>query len=116
MSELTRSFLDSEAFADGEAYERLMGRWSRPVGEQFLDWLDVPNGLRSLDVGCGNGAFTEALLARCAPRAVIAIDPSAGQISFARTRPAAKKKEFRVANAQALPFADDSFDVPPWLW
>ena len=50
-------------FTDGEAYERLMGRWSGLVGETFLDWLDVPNGLRWLDVGCGNGAFTEKLIA-----------------------------------------------------
>ena len=33
-------------FTDGEAYERLMGRWTRLVGEVFLDWLDVPKGLR----------------------------------------------------------------------
>ena len=31
-------------FTDGEAYERLMGRWSRLVGVKFLDWLDVPRG------------------------------------------------------------------------
>ena len=50
-----------QMFSDGEAYERLMGRWSQPVGEAFLDWLDVPKGMRWLDVGCGNGAFTEVL-------------------------------------------------------
>ena len=44
-------------FTNGEAYERLTGRWSRLVGESFLDWLDAPKGLRWLDVGCGNGAF-----------------------------------------------------------
>ena len=57
-------------FTDGEAYERRMGRWSRVVGEVFLDWLAMPNGLRWIDVGCGNGAFTEVLIARCAPSAV----------------------------------------------
>ena len=46
-------------FTDGNAYERLMGRWSRIVGTAFLDWLDAPKNLRWLDVGCGNGAFTE---------------------------------------------------------
>jgi hypothetical protein len=46
-------------FTDGEAYERLMGRWSRIVGHVFLDWLDAPKNLRWLDVGCGNGAFTQ---------------------------------------------------------
>ena len=73
-------------FTDGEAYERLMGRWSRLVGEVFLGWLDFPKNLRWLDVGCGNGAFTEELIAHCAPAAVIAIDPSDDQLAYARTR------------------------------
>jgi ubiquinone/menaquinone biosynthesis C-methylase UbiE len=81
-------------FTDGEAYERLMGRWIRLIGEVFLDWLDVPKGLRWLDVGCGNGAFTEELIARCAPATVMAVDPSGDQLAYARTRPGAKAAEF----------------------
>jgi ubiquinone/menaquinone biosynthesis C-methylase UbiE len=98
-------------FTDGEAYERRMGRWSRVVGEVFLDWLDVPKGLRWIDVGCGNGAFTEVLIARCAPSSVSAVDPSEGQLSYARKRPAAKLAEYRVGDAQALPYPDRSFDA-----
>jgi SAM-dependent methyltransferase len=101
----------SRLFADGEAYERLMGRWSRVAGEIFLDWLDTPANVRWLDVGCGNGAFTEALIARCAPAEVIGIDPSEGQLAFARTRPATRSAQFRIGDAQALPFGDDRFDV-----
>jgi len=88
-----------------------MGRWSRLAGEIFLDWFDIPANVRWLDVGCGNGAFTAALIARCAPVEVIGIDPSEGQVSFARTRPEAKSAQFRIGNAQALPFGDDRFDV-----
>jgi SAM-dependent methyltransferase len=98
-------------FSDGKAYERFMGRWSRLAGEKFLDWLDPPKGLRWVDVGCGNGAFTEVLIARCAPSAVTGIDPSDGQIAFARTRPGVKAAEFRVGDAQSLPFGDASFDA-----
>ena len=108
----SRPVIETEKlFTDGEAYERLMGRWSRLVGEAFLDWLDVPKGLRWLDVGCGNGAFTEELIARCAPAAVMAIDPSDDQLAYARTRPKAKMAEFRVADAQKLPFGGGNFDV-----
>jgi ubiquinone/menaquinone biosynthesis C-methylase UbiE len=98
-------------FNDGKAYERMMGRWSRLVGEQFLDWLGAPPGLRWIDVGCGNGAFTAVLIARSAPSAVAGIDPSEGQLAYARTRPGASQAQFRIGSATALPFADDSFDA-----
>ncbi len=88
-----------------------MGRWSRLAGEKFLDWLDPPKNLSWIDVGCGNGAFTEVLIARCSPAAVTGVDPSDGQLAFARTRPGAKMAQFRVADAQILPFADNSFDA-----
>jgi ubiquinone/menaquinone biosynthesis C-methylase UbiE len=98
-------------FSDGKAYELLMGRWSRIAGEQFIDWLGAPTGLRWIDVGCGNGAFTEVLIARAAPAAVTGIDPSDGQIAYARSRPGAAMAKFQVGDAQSLPFADDSFDA-----
>jgi len=88
-------------FTDGEAYERLMGRWSRLAGESFLNWLDASKGLRWLDVGCGNGAFTEELIARCAPAAVTAIDPSEDQLAYARTRAGAEVADFRVATRRS---------------
>jgi SAM-dependent methyltransferase len=100
-----------EIFSDGEVYERLMGRWSRLVGEEFLNWLGLPQGLRWLDVGCGNGAFTEELIARCTPATVMAIDPSDDQLSYARTRPGTRMTQFQVGDAQKIPFGDASFDI-----
>jgi len=97
-------------FNDGAVYERLMGVWSRSVGEIFLDWLAPPSGLRWIDIGCGNGAFTELIVERCAPAAIDSVDPSEGQLAFARTRPAARVATFRQGDAMALPFADASFD------
>jgi len=100
-----------QLFSDGEIYERLMGCWSRLVGKTFLAWLDTPKNLQWLDVGCGNGAFTEELIAHCAPTKVVAMDPSDDQLAYARTLPGAKIADFRVGDAQDLPFADASFDV-----
>src|SRR5688572_8053757 len=99
------------AFTDGEAYERLMGRWSRHVGIQFVDWLELPKGLQFLDVGCGNGAFTEVLAAGAAPSELAGVDPSKEQIAFAKVRERTKFAQFYVGDAQALPFPDGSFDV-----
>ncbi|HVY17815.1 MAG TPA: methyltransferase domain-containing protein [Rhodopila sp.] len=98
-------------FDDGAAYERAMGLWSRLAGQDFLDWVAPPAGLRWIDVGCGNGAFTELLMERCAPAAVEGIDPSPAQIDYASTRPGARGATFRQGDAMALPFPDDSFDA-----
>ena len=98
-------------FNDGAAYERYMGKWSQLAGKIFLDWLASKSGLRWLDVGCGNGAFTEMLVERCAPALVQGIDPSEGQLAFARTRPVSRVAQFRQGDAMALPFPDDTFDA-----
>jgi SAM-dependent methyltransferase len=98
-------------FDDGAAYERYMGKWSQLAGETFLDWLALQAGLRWLDVGCGNGAFTEIIVERCAPVSVQGIDPSEEQLGYARTRPASRVAQFRQGDAMAQPFPDDTFDV-----
>jgi SAM-dependent methyltransferase len=101
----------THTFDDGAAYERFMGRWSRAAGAVFLDWVAPPSDARWLDVGCGTGVFTELVLDRCAPTTVVAIDPSAAQIKLARSKQVAQRADFRVADAQALPFPDGAFDV-----
>jgi ubiquinone/menaquinone biosynthesis C-methylase UbiE len=98
-------------FDDGAAYERYMGIWSQLAGETFLDWLAPKSGLRWLDVGCGNGAFTEMLVERFAPVSVEGIDPSEAQLAFARTRPSSRVAHFRQGDAMAIPFPDDTFDA-----
>lgn len=98
-------------FDDGAAYERHMGTWSRLAGDVFLDWLAPQPALRWVDVGCGNGAFSERIVERFKPAEVQGIDPSEGQLAFARTRPAARLAKFRQGDAMALPFPDSSFDM-----
>lgn len=98
-------------FNDGAAYEEMMGVWSRKAGDVFIPWLAAPKDLRWLDVGCGNGAFTQLLVDGCAPASVDGIDPSEAQIAYARQRPAGRAASFRTGDALALPYADASFDA-----
>src|SRR6516165_3939503 len=98
-------------FEDGLSYERYMGDWSRRAGTVFIDWLALPSGLKWIDVGCGNGAFTELIVERCAPNEVRGIDPSEGQLDFARKRPAARVVTFSRRDAMSLPFPADTFDA-----
>lgn len=98
-------------FDDGAAYEQMMGKWSRLAGDVFLDWLAPAQGLRWVDVGCGNGASTQMVFDRCAPAALKGIDPSPGQLAFAHTRPVAALAEFTLGDAMALPFPAGDFDA-----
>ena len=98
-------------FDDGASYEKFMGVWSRKAGDVFLDWTAPPKGLNWIDVGCGNGAFTELLVERFAPSHVLGVDPSDAQLTFARERHTANVAEFVKADAMALPADDSSFDA-----
>ncbi|MFO1149889.1 MAG: methyltransferase domain-containing protein [Alsobacter sp.] len=108
----TRQVNDTSVrFNDGAGYEELMGRWSQLAGQQFLDWLCPEPGRSWLDVGCGNGAFTELVVQRCEPGIVHGIDPSVPQIEYARARPGAAGVEFHVGDGMHLPFPDGHFDI-----
>lgn len=98
-------------FTDGAAYERFMSPWSRSAGTIFLDWLKQKPGLDWVDIGCGNGAFTEVIVARSLPATVAAIDPSEELLATARNKFRGEPVAFSVGDAMALPYADARFDV-----
>ena len=98
-------------FNDGAAYERMMGVWSQIAGEVFLDWVTPAKSLTWADIGCGNGAFTQLIVERCAPKRVFGIDPSPGQLAYAKTRLASLPVELATGDAMALPYTDNSVDA-----
>ncbi|SFL39025.1 Methyltransferase domain-containing protein [Bradyrhizobium sp. NFR13] len=108
---MTDASSPSIRFNDGASYERMMGVWSRSAGEIFLEWMAPKPGLAWVDVGCGNGAFTQLIAERHAPAKIDGIDPSEPQLAYARTRPGAAMAAFHQGDAMALPFPDRSFDV-----
>ncbi|MEP7200654.1 MAG: methyltransferase domain-containing protein [Chloroflexota bacterium] len=100
-----------QVWTSGDAYEPYVGRWSRLVARELLAWLAVPENRRWLDVGCGTGALTQTILDTASPSAVTGVDRSDGFVAYAREKVSDARAHFEVADAQALRFADASFDV-----
>ena len=100
-----------DQWTSGEHYDQWMGRWSRLLAREFLKWLQVPASLRWLDVCCGSGTVTEAIVEHSAPAAVAGVDASAQQITFARRHRAYPNVTYETGDAMALPFPGSSFDV-----
>src|SRR5215831_18017403 len=87
-------------FRDAEAYERFMGRWSRLVAPPLVDFADLPEQGRMLDVGSGTGSLAFAILERKRRAHVLGIDPSPEYVAYAVSRnPFPDRAGFEVGDA-----------------
>lgn len=93
----------------GEAYDRFMGRYSRPLAADFADWLEIAPGQRAIDVGCGPGALTGVLVATLGAEHVAAVDPSAPFVDSCRQR--FPGVDVQLGTAESLPHEDGAFDL-----
>lgn len=100
-----------ERWDSGANYEAYVGRWSALVAEQLLAWLVPQPRQRWLDVGCGTGALTRAILAHARPRKVTGVDASPKYVAYARKTVVGGRATFQVGDAQELPFPDGAFDL-----
>jgi SAM-dependent methyltransferase len=98
-------------WAGSDAYERYIGRWSRRVADLFVDWLEVPPGQRWLDVGCGTGALSQAILKRSAPTSVTGVDPLEPFIASASAAMTDPRASFRLGSATDTGLPDGAADV-----
>ena len=89
----------------------VVGTTLQIVGEQLCEALDLRAGQKVLDVAAGNGNVTLAAARRWCE--VVSTDYVPVLLERGRERAAAERLdiEFRQADAEALPFAADSFDI-----
>jgi SAM-dependent methyltransferase len=97
-------------WAAGEAYEPYVGRWSRLVAPEFVRWLAAEFGGDWLDVGCGTGELTNAIIALADPRSVRGIDPSEGMMALAKKRISDPRVRFSAGDAEHLGLDDETAD------
>ncbi|MFL6461359.1 MAG: class I SAM-dependent methyltransferase [Nitrososphaeraceae archaeon] len=98
-------------WVNGASYESYIGRWSRLVARQFLNWLDVSSGAQWLDVGCGTGILSQTILDTASPKMVVGVEPSEEYIEFARKHIQDPRVSFRLGDAQMLPVESASYDA-----
>ncbi len=97
-------------FEVAEAYEVIMGRWSRQLAPLVVEFVGVRDDDTVLDAGCGTGSLSATLAKITRASKIVGIDPSKGFIDYARTQIADPRVTFEVGDAQNLPFPDGSFD------
>ncbi len=101
----------SDPWTSGQPYEIYMGSWSRLIAPRFIAWLAAKPGLRWLDIGCGTGALSDAILAQADPAAVIAVDRSEAFIDFLARQQTDPRISYRVGNALDLMDHANTADV-----
>jgi SAM-dependent methyltransferase len=96
-------------WADPEAYETFMGRWSELLAIQFTGLVDVAPGGRVLDVACGTGVLAKALAEAGAH--VTGVDASEEYLEGARLRRSHPNVRFEHGDIRHLRFDDHVFDA-----
>jgi len=87
-----------------------MGRWSKLIAPEFLHWLNVSINLSWLDLGCGTGALSEAIIKNNRPTQLYCVEPSADFLAKAKER-LDSKAEFLIGTATNIPIADNKVDI-----
>lgn len=103
--------IPTDRWGSGNEYNAYVGRWSRLIASDFLNWLNVEPEADWLDVGCGTGTLVQAILDTRHPRSVHGIDSAAGFIDYARAHFSDQRVQFGVGDATALPASDATFDA-----
>jgi SAM-dependent methyltransferase len=98
-------------WASGTAYEAYVGRWSRGVAARFLPALAAPRNAAWVDVGCGTGVLTAAVLEHGEPASVLGVDASPAFLRVAAASIDDPRARFEVGDAAALPVDADTIDV-----
>lgn len=75
-----------DLWKSGDPYEYFMGRWSHLVGQSFVNLLSAKPEKIWLNVGCGTGALSEAVINTQNPSELVAIDQSENFVNSAQQR------------------------------
>jgi SAM-dependent methyltransferase len=101
----------SDRWAAASTYEHFMGRWSRTLARDFIQWLQPAPQLHWLELGCGTGALTSAICTYTEPASVTACDPAPPFVAYARQNLGDVRTSFVVAGADDFPLRSGGYDL-----
>jgi SAM-dependent methyltransferase len=99
-------------FGNAEAYERFMGRWSHLLAPLLVDFADVPDRGRVLDIGSGTGVLALSIAGLKVHCQVLGIDPSKEYVEYAQSKNSLPGRvSFEAGEAGKLRFSDATFQA-----
>ena len=93
------------------AYDAYMGRWSKRLAPDFLEFAALVEGAAVLDVGCGTGSLTFEIAGRHMAASIDALDYEPEFVEAVNTRKGAASINVRQGDAMALPYESAQFDT-----
>jgi SAM-dependent methyltransferase len=99
------------SYSNPAGYHHFMGRWSAQLAPSFIKFAGIEDGQRVLDVGCGTGSLSSALLSAGRRIRVVGVDPVPAFVSFAREAVDGSRAEFHSSGVEDLSFPDAAFDA-----
>src|SRR5258708_1851475 len=96
--------------SDGAAYELFLGRWTRRLAEELLDFAAFAPPGDLLEIGCGTGSLARAMARRWPGRRVVGLDVAEPYIAFARAETTGSFPVFDIGDVCRLPYRDAEFD------
>jgi len=131
--DVSRGYLDLLGSVDADTPKNtgpIQAAWASPIGSMLYDraqllarrmltafqhpveWLDIPEGGVTLDVGSGPGNVTASLARAAGPDGLaLGVDISEPMLARAVRAEAGPQVGFVRADAQRLPFRDQAFDA-----
>lgn len=105
-----QEYHDSIAPRFDAAYDAAAGQaYTQAFTRLIVEWAGLRPGMLVLDVGCGTGRFTTALLRQMPDLVAVGVDHSAGMLRLAPSD--GGSPSFVQGSAGGLPFPDGAFDA-----
>lgn len=95
---------------DADGYEQMMGRWSRLLCRDFIEFSDVRPGHSILDVGCGTGALEDVALSCIGQGTITGVDIAPNFIRHAQERVRDPRVTFVIGDASQMNLPEAQFD------